>query len=57
MQLIVKLFLSCALGDEVFHNMQFIDAPSFKTTRVVEYEAWVALENHFILDIVSSSLI
>ena len=57
MQLIVKLFLSCALGDEVFHNMQFIDAPSFKTTGVVEYEAWVALENHFILDIVSSSLI
>jgi hypothetical protein len=56
MQLIAQLFLSRAPSNEVFHNMQFIDTPSFKTTRVVEYEAWVALENHFILDIVPSSL-
>jgi hypothetical protein len=56
MQLITQLFLSCTLSNEVFHNMQFINTPSLKTTGVVKYEAWVALENHFILDIVNSSL-
>ena len=56
MQLIVQLFLLRALSNEVFHNMQFINTPSFKTTGVMEYEAWVALEHHFILNIVNSSL-
>ena len=56
MQLIAQFYLSRPSSNEVFHNTQFIVTPSFKTTGVVKYEAWVALENHFILDIVNSSL-
>ena len=56
MELIVQLPLPRTPSNELFHNTQFIVTPSFKTTGVVKYEAWVALENHFILDIMGSSL-
>ena len=56
MQLVAQLCLFRALSNEVFHNAQFRVAPGFKTTGVVKYEAWIALEHHFILDIVNSSL-
>jgi hypothetical protein len=56
MQLIAQFFLSRPSSNKVFHNAQFRVTPSFKTTGVVKYEARVALENHFILDIVIASL-
>ena len=56
MQLIAQPLSLRPLSNEVFHNTQFRVTPSLKTTGVMKYEAWVALENHFILDIVNSSL-
>jgi hypothetical protein len=56
MQLVAQLCLSRALSNEVFHNAKFRVAPGFKTTGVMKYEAWIALEHHGILDIMTSSL-
>jgi hypothetical protein len=52
----MQLFLFGTSSNEVFYEAQFGVTPGFETTGVMKHEAWVAFENHVVLNIVSSSL-
>jgi len=56
MKLIFQTPGLCMFGNEGLHYIQFIDATSLETTRIMKAESWSALKYHLILDIMLSTL-
>jgi hypothetical protein len=52
----MNLFRFCTSGYECLHTIQIGGASSFKAPGIVENELGVALKDHFVLDIVKSTL-
>ena len=57
MHLFAHFSLLCASGYEYLHTVQFGGASSFEPARIVENELGVASEDHFVLDVVKSTLV
>jgi hypothetical protein len=56
MKLIFQTFGLCMFGHKCLDHIQFLNATSFKTTRIMKAEIWSTLEYHLILNIMLSTL-
>ena len=56
MQLISQLCLLRTFGDKRLHALQLVDTSRFETTGIVKTETRVAPKDHFVLDVMESTL-
>ena len=56
MKLLLQIPGLCTFSDKCLDYIQFIDAASFKTARIMKAKIWSASEYHLILNIMLSTL-
>ncbi len=56
MQSILKFISLCSIMHKFLNNLELFIIPSFKSTGIMEYVAFMAGENEFISDIVLATL-